>query len=327
RGGPAARGTGRRDPWPGCAQLRRGPRDGRIDLQVAEPGAVIPALAVFENVSTGAIDAGFSWMGYEIGQVPASALFGATPFGLESIEFMAWLDFHGGRDLLNEVFAPHNVYPIPCGTVSPEAAGWFRQEMANVDAFRGLKFRAAGVGGQIMSEFGMSVTLLPAGELYQALETGVLDGTEFSLPTVDEQLGFHQVASYYYLPGWHQPSTNQFLYVNLDVWNDLSAQTQAMIEMACKAGMAYSIGRAEALQGDVLNRFQEGGTNMRVYDDETLKAFYDATQTVMARLSEQDEMFARVYQSMMDFQREHAPWKAQGYLPRDWMVRNVYDAE
>jgi TRAP-type mannitol/chloroaromatic compound transport system substrate-binding protein len=54
---------------------------------VAEPGAVIPALSIFENVSEGNIDAGYSWMGYEWGTVPAAALFGATPFGLESIEF------------------------------------------------------------------------------------------------------------------------------------------------------------------------------------------------------------------------------------------------
>jgi TRAP-type mannitol/chloroaromatic compound transport system substrate-binding protein len=98
----------------------------------------------------------------------------------------------------------------------------------------------------------MSVTLLPGGELYQALETGTLDGTEFSLPTVDEQLGFYQVADYLYLPGWHQPSTNQYLYINLDVWNGLSEQTQAMINMACMAGNAYAIARAEALQGAVI---------------------------------------------------------------------------
>ncbi len=103
-----------------------------------------------------------------------------------------------------------------------------------------MKFRAAGVGGEIMTEYGMSVTMLPGGELYQALETGVLDATEFSLPTVDEQLGFFQVAKNYYLPGWHQPSTNQFLYVNLDVWNGLEDTTKSMIEMACMAGNAYA---------------------------------------------------------------------------------------
>ena len=54
-------------------QLRRA-SGGAIDLQVFEPGTLIPALSVFENVSAGNMDAGYSWMGYEWGQVPATAL-------------------------------------------------------------------------------------------------------------------------------------------------------------------------------------------------------------------------------------------------------------
>jgi len=315
------------DTMPWMADQLRAASGGRIDLQVAEPGAVVPALSIFENVSTGAIDVGYSFMGYEIGQVPASALFGATPFGLESTEYVAWMNFGGGRDLLNETFAPFDVYPIPCGTISPEAAGWFRTEMTSLEDFNGLKFRAASIGGEIMSEFGMSVTMMPGGELYQALETGVLDATEFSLPTVDEQLGFFQIAKFYYLPGWHQPSTNQFLYVNLGVWEGLEPETQGMIEMACMAANAYAVSRAEALQGAALARFAEQGVELRRYDDAMLMAFYEAAQRVFERRSAEDEQFARVYASMMAFQREHAPWKELRYLPRDWMRVNVYDQE
>lgn len=315
------------DTMPWVADQLRTATDGQIDLQVAEPGAVVPALSIFENVSTGAIDAGYAWMGYEIGQVPASALFGATPFGLESNEFMAWMQFHGGQELLDETYEPYDVKAILCGTISPEAAGWYREEITGPEDIQGKRLRFAGVGGEIMSEFGASVTMLPGGELYQALETGNLDGTEFSLPTVDEQVGFYQVANYYYLPGWHQPSTNQFLYVNLGVWNNLGEATQAMIEMACMSGNAYAIAKAEALQGAVLAEFEDRGVNLGVIDDATLMAFYEATQTVMERRSAEDEMFGRVYESMMEFQREHSRWKELGYLPRDWMRRNVYEAE
>jgi TRAP-type mannitol/chloroaromatic compound transport system substrate-binding protein len=309
------------DTMPWVADQLRAASGGNIDLQVAEPGAVIPALSVFENVSDGNIDAGYSWMGYEWGTVPAAALFGATPFGLESIEFVAWMTHHGGQELLEEVFHPYNVHPVLCGTISPEGAGWFRSEMATVEDMQGLRYRAAGVGGEIFGKFGMSVTLLPGGELYQALETGVLDGTEFSLPTVDEQLGFYQVADYFYMPGWHQPSTNQFLYVNLDVWNGLEDQTRAMIEMACMAGNSYAIGRAEALQGAVLGRYEDLGVNIRTYSDEQIAAFRAASNEVMADWSQKDEMFGKVYASMMAYQEELRPWKEQGYLPRDWQSR------
>lgn len=306
------------DTMPKVAEMLRDSSDGRVNLQVFEPGALIPALSIFENVSTGNVPAGYSWMGYEWGQVPVAALFGATPFGLESQEFAAWLYFHDGDKLLKEAFAPHNVYPISCGTISPEAAGWFREEIKSVDQFKGMKFRAAGVGGEIMAEFGKSVTMLPGGELYQALETGVLDGTEFSLPTVDEQLGFFQVAKYYALPGWHQPSTNQFLYINMAEWNKLNKQTQALIENTCMAANMYALARAEALQGAVLKRFQEQGVNLMPYNDEILSAFKEATDKVMARRSAGDPLWAKVYNSMKAFQAEHSVWKEYGYLPRDF---------
>ncbi|MGY6410470.1 MAG: TRAP transporter substrate-binding protein [Alkalilacustris sp.] len=309
------------DTMPWVADRLREVTDGAVDLRVAEPGAVIPALAVFDNVSEGNIDAGYSWMGYERGTVPAAALFGAMPFGLESAEFVAWMTHHGGQELLEETFHPFNVHPVLCGVISPETAGWFRQEMPTVESLEGLRFRAAGVGGEIFAEFGMSVSLLPGGELFQALETGVIDGTEFSLPTVDEQLGFYQVADYLYLPGWHQPTTNQFLYINLDVWEDLSPQTQAVIETTCMAGTMFALARAEALQGAAMQRFAERGTNIRTYSDEQIEAFHAATQRVFDRLRGEDEMFDRVLGSMEAFQMELRPWREMGYLPRDWMTR------
>ncbi|GGX40334.1 TRAP transporter substrate-binding protein [Saccharospirillum salsuginis] len=306
------------DTMPLVSEMVSNVSDGRVTLQAFEPGKLVPALSIFDNVSSGNIPAGYSWMGYEWGQIPASALFGATPFGLESQEFLAWMNHHGGKELLEELYEPYNVHPILCGTISPESAGWFTEEMNGVEDFKGLKFRAAGLGGEIMSEFGMSVNVLPGGELYQALETGVLDATEFSLPIIDKQLGFYQVAKHYYLPGWHQPSTNQYLYVNLDKWNDLNAQTQSLIETACMAGNAAAIAKAEALQGAALNEFEELGVNLHQYDESVLKEFEAATEKVMQKYSEQDEMFARVYSSMKEFQAEHAIWKTYGYLPRDY---------
>lgn len=295
--------------------------DGAMTLEVFEPGKLVPPLQIFDAVSAGDIEAGYAWMGYEQGQIPASALFGARPFGLEPADYVAWYYYGGGQELVREVYEPHNVYPIFCGTISPEAAGWFTFPLEDLEQVRGLKFRAAGLGGKVMEEVGASVTVLPGGELYQALERGVLDATEFSLPTVDQQLGFHQVAKFYHLPGWHQPSTSQYLYVNMDAWNSLDAQQQSILETACMAGVTHAIAKAEGLQGEVLNRFTDelGVTAVRI-PEEILRALHEATMTVLEREAENDEMFAKVLESQIAFQKEHKPWKELGYLPRDWPI-------
>lgn len=310
------------DTLPWVAQQINAASGGKVVFEVFEPGALVPALSIFESASQGQIEAGYSFMGYERGQVPASALFGAMPFGLEPGEFAAWMYFAGGKELLEETFQPYGVHPVFCGTIAPEAAGWFKFPIESVDQLAGLKMRAASLGGEILKEVGMSVTVLPGGELYQALETGVLDATEFSLPTVDEQLGFYQVAKFYHLPGWHQPSTSQYLYVNLDVWNGLNDTTKAMIDTTCTAGVTMAIAKSEALQGPVLKRFEEQGVTAKTLPDAVLQKFRDATEVVMARESEKDAQFKKVYESMKAFQASHKPWKELGYLPRDFKWAN-----
>jgi TRAP-type mannitol/chloroaromatic compound transport system substrate-binding protein len=231
---------------------------GSVNLQVFEPGKLVPALGIFDAVSSGKVEAGYSFMGYELGKVPVSASSAHCPLAWRRTQFAAWVYFGGGDALIKEAFKPHNVYPILCGSISPEAAGWFRKEIKTPADLAGLKMRAAAIGGKVYQKLGASVTMLPGGELFQALEKGVLDATEFSLPSVDEQLGFYKVAKHYYLPGWHQPSTNQFLYVNMAAWAKLKPQTQAQIETTCVAGVTMAIAKAEAAPGRSAGQVQKG---------------------------------------------------------------------
>lgn len=306
------------DTMPWVSEQLKKVSGGTVNLQVFEPGKLVPALGIFDAVSSGKVEAGYSFMGYELGKVPVSAIFGALPFGMETPQFAAWMYYGGGDALLKEAFKPHNVYPILCGSISPEAAGWFRKEINTPADLVGLKFRAAALGGKIYQKLGASVTMLPGGELFQALEKGVLDGTEFSLPTVDDQLGFAKVAKNYYLPGWHQPSTNQYLYVNMAAWNKLKPQTQAQIETTCTAGVTIAMAKAEALQGDVLVKFEKEGVKLRQFNKTMLDAFAKASKEVIAEESAKDPMFKKVHDSMSAFQNKNRDWHNLGYLPRDY---------
>ncbi|MBI1209362.1 MAG: C4-dicarboxylate ABC transporter [Azospirillum sp.] len=306
------------DTMPWVAEQMKVVSDGLINLEVFEPGKLIPGLGVFDAVSEGKVEAGYSWMGYEQGKVPASPLFGAVPFGFEPAQYIAWFYYGGGKELIKEVFEPHNVVPIFCGTISPEAAGWFRFEITSLDQIKGLKFRAAGLGGKVWQKVGASVTVLPGGELFQALEKGVLDGTEFSLPTVDEQLGFYKVAKFYYLPGWHQPSTSQYLYINKAKWDSLSPHQQSLFENVCTAGVTMAMAKSEALQGPVLKKFEDEGVKLVKLPTDILKAFETATKEVMNEEASKDALFKKVYDSQRAFAAKNQKWEEYGYLPRDW---------
>lgn len=287
-----------------------------IQFRVEEPGKIVPAFGIFDALKEGKIDAGYYWIGYDYGKVPASALFAATPFGLEPWEYITWTYEGGGAELMKEVYAPHNIVPIPCGVVSPETAGWFKKEIKTLDDVKGLKIRFAGVAGKVMQKLGASVTLLPAGELFQALERGVLDATEFSIPTSDLMLGFDKVAKYNYFPGWHQTFTSTHLMVNKKKWDELGEDTQAMITMACTAGMSRAIAKSEMAQPGAIREIQEkGGVTTQKLPDELLLELREATVEVLAEEAAADANFKKVLESQQAFMEKYLPWRDLGYLP------------
>lgn len=291
---------------------------GEIQFKVFEPGNLVPALELTDAVRTGTIDAGYTWLGYDAGKIPSSPLFAARPFGMEPWEYTAWWYNGGGKELGAEVYGKRNVVPVLCGIVGPETAGWFRKEINGLTDLNGLKIRFAGLGGQVMQKAGASVTLLPAGEIFQALEKGALDATEFSVPSADQTLGFDKVAKFNYFPGWHQTYTAFHLIVNKEKWAGLQPATRAAIDMACTAGTLLSLSKSEALQPKVLAGFPAKGVSAKVVPADLLKQFEKLSAEVMAEQAAKDEDFKKVLESQDAFSKAYQPYKVRAYLPRDF---------
>jgi TRAP-type mannitol/chloroaromatic compound transport system substrate-binding protein len=290
----------------------------RIKFEVFEPGMIVPPFSITEGVKDKKIEAGYTWLGYDSGKIPATPLISAVPFGMEPWEFAAWYFEDEGKTLSEALYEPHNVHPVLCGLISPETAGWFREPINTVEDFEGLKIRFAGLGGIVLQELGASVTLIPGGEIYQALEKGAIDATEFSLPVVDQMLGFDQVAKYNYFPGWHQTFTSFHLVVNLDTWRALPESDRALIDMACTAGVIRNLARAEALQGEVMSGFEAKGVIPKKLPLDILKKLQAGTTQVLEKEAAKDEDFARIWASQKTFLAKYKIWKDHAYLPRDF---------
>ncbi len=291
---------------------------GRIEIEVFEPGELVPALGITEAVSAAKVQAGYTWVGYDEGRIPSSVLIGAVPFGMEPWEYLAWWYHGGGRALGEKIYAPHRVKPILCGISGPESAGWFREEIRELADVRGLKIRFAGLGGKVIQRLGASVTMLPGGEIFQALDRGAIDATEYSTPAVDTKLGFDRIVSNNYFPGWHQPSTAAHLVVNQSAWERLAPADQAAIENACGASVANALARGEALQGPVLADYAARGVATRVLPIPILRELESVANEVLDEEAARDPLFAEVLAAQRAFRADYARWKTLGFLPRDF---------
>lgn len=287
---------------------------GEIELKFFEPGALVPALELFDAVSNGSVDAAWSVPGYWQGKEPSLALFSAIPFGPEAGEYAAWLFHFGGQEAMQRVYEPYNIHSMICGVIAPEASGWFREPITSVDQLQGLKMRFFGLGAKVMQKLGVDTQLLAAADIYPALERGTIDATEFSMPAIDLDLGFYQVAKNYYFPGWHQMSTVFELMIHKPTWDGLSDQHKVMLETICQANFTYGLAEGEAIQAAALKELEAKGVTLHRWDDAMLAKFEQTWNEVAEEIAASDKAFNESWQSLKAFRADYQRWRELGYI-------------
>jgi TRAP-type mannitol/chloroaromatic compound transport system substrate-binding protein len=282
---------------------------GNVELKFFEPGALVPALECFDAVSKGSIEACWTTPGYHTGKYPALAFFTTVPFGPAIGEFMAWKMFGGGNELRDEIYAKHNLISFDSFAIGPETSGWFRKEVKSLDEVKGLKMRFFGLGAQVMQKMGVSTQLLAAADIYPALERGVIEATEFSMPTIDKALGFHQIAKFNYFPGWHQQSSVSELLINRQEWEKLSEQNKTLIKIALGDSVLHTYAETEAKQFEVMAELRaKQGVQIKRWPDDILKAFEKAWLEVLKEESAKDPLFKKVADSYLGFREKYRIW-------------------
>jgi len=288
--------------------------DGDFDIKVFEPGALTGGFAYYDPVSQGAIDAAFGTPGANQGKNSAFAFLSTWPFGPAAPEFSAWMMHGGGIELAEELYARDNIKFLLCGMIPPETSGWFREEITSLEQLKGMKMRFFGMGAKVMQKFGVSTQQLAAADIYPALELGTIDATEFSMPAIDRTLGFYQIAKYNYYPGWHQQSTSNELLINMDKWNALPDNYQAMLETACTASVAQMIADGEASQFEAMIANEKDGVKNMDWPDEVLdqfKVYWD--EVLQEELAVNDDV-KNVWESFSAFHENYQVWGQRGYL-------------
>jgi TRAP-type mannitol/chloroaromatic compound transport system substrate-binding protein len=287
---------------------------GSLEIKFFEPGALVPASQYFDAVSSGNLDAAFTGLGFFTGKEVALALYSSVPFGPEMGEYLGWMRYGGGDQLMQELTRKYNIESMLCSTIAPEASGWFRKEIKTVDDLKGLKMRFFGLGANVMQKLGVQTQILQAGEIFQALQLGTIDATEFSMPVMDQTLGFHQVAKHYYFPGWHQMATFVHLLVSKKKWDALSDTHKEIVKSACADTMLQQFTEGEAVQGKAIKYFQSKGVTLHYWPPEMLGAFRKAWGEVIEEQKVKSPEFARAWASLSKFREEYKLWRQYGYL-------------
>jgi len=284
--------------------------NGRFKIRFEEPGALVPALECFDAAAKGSVESCWTTPGYHTGKLgKAVSFFTAVPFGPQVAEFQAWKKYGNGDKLRDDIYKENGVIAFDMLCHSPETSGWFRKEMPSVEAMKGMKMRFFGLGALVMQKLGVSTQLLAGADIYPALEKGVIDATEFSMPITDIKYGFHQIAKYNYFPGWHQQVSCSEILMNRKAFDALPDAYKTLIEVAATASVTMVIAETEGTNPVALNKMQkENGVNVMRWPDSELAKFEKAWLEVVAEESAKDPLFKKIADDYFAFRKEYQTW-------------------
>ncbi len=271
---------------------------GRFTIRVFPGGELVPATQVLETVQKGTVQMGHTASYYFTGLNPALAFDCTVPFGLNARQFAAWMYYGEGLELTRGLFADFNIINLQGGNTGVQMGGWFRHQVETLADFRGLKMRIPGFGGQVMAELGANVQMLAGGEIYPALERGVIDAAEWSGPYDDEKLGFYQIAKNYYYPGWWEPGPGLSFYINRDDWAKLPSDYKAALESAAAEANLGMMANYDAKNPPALARLLDSeGVTLRPFSEEVMRRAQEITFDILASEAASDAGYRAVYDS------------------------------
>src|ERR671910_1829771 len=296
--------------------------DGKFQIQPFAAGEIVGTFQAFDAVSNGTVEMIQGPGYYYYGKDPTFAVFADIPFGLNARQKNSWLYHGGGQELVNEFLGKYNVHAIPGGNTGTQMGGWFRKEIKTVADLQGLKFRIAGIAGQIVAKLGAVPQQVAGGDIYPALERGTIDAAEWVGPYDDEKLGFAKVAPYYYYPGFWEGGPAIHLFINQAKWKELPKSYQAILTTAAGYANSDMLAKYDARNPAALRRLLGAGTQLRPFSPEILEAAYKAANEVYDEVSGKNADFKKIYESVRGFRNEEYLWfQVAEYAFDNFMIR------
>jgi len=291
------------------AQLIDSMSGGRIQVRVRGAGEMVPAEAVFGTVADGTAEMGHGAAYYWRGKIEAAQFFAAVPFGLTGQEMNAWLYQGGGLELWEELYDDFGLLPNAAGNTGVQMGGWFNKSVESLSDLEGLKMRIPGLGGEVLKRLGGTPISLPGGEIYTSLQTGKIDATEWVGPYNDRAFGLHEVAKYYYYPGFHEPGSTLECTINKKAFQSLPTDLQHIVRNACRVANQDMLANLTARNNEALQALRTGNdVELRRFSDEVLAELLRVSEDVVAEVAERSDAARRVYDSYRRFRKDVMAW-------------------
>ena len=281
---------------------------GKFQIQVFAAGEIVPAFSTVDAVQNGTVECTHTASYYFVGKNKAFAFDTTLPFGLNQRQQNAWMYYGGGLQLVREFMKDYNIISFPGGNTGVQMGGWWRKEVKTVKDLKGIKFRIAGLGGDVLAKLGVIPQQIPGGDIYPALEKGTIDGAEWVGPYDDEKLGFFKVIKNFYYPGWWESNSQYSFFVNTKEWEKLPKEYQAAFEAAAYEANLDMMASYDFKNPIALRSLVSKGVQLRSFSPEIMKASQAAAFGLFEEEAEKNPAFKKMYLPWLKFREDINLW-------------------
>ncbi len=287
---------------------------GRARIEVLSAGAVVKPQELLDAVDKGMLDGCHAMPAYWARKDTALELFGAGPaLGLDSDLLLSWMEYGGGRQLYEEVYARilhRNVTGFLCGPMPAQPLGWFRKPVASAGQMKGMRYGASGAAALLARELGASVEEVSGGEIAQAARGGRLDGAAPGNPLRDRQLDLPAAFPVCMLHSLHQPAPVFEVLFNKKRYEALSPELKAIARyagQAASADIAWKSADLHSAEHAALRASKR--TRLAKTPDDVLRAQLKAWSALAARRSRDNPYYDRILKSQQAWARRVVAWR------------------
>lgn len=277
---------------------------GRLEIQSFAAGSVVGAFETLDAVGQNVLQGQSTYPGYWAGKEPALAVIGDFAFGYRSPEQQnRWLYEKGGMEMLRQAYQRFNVYTVGATWWGVESIT-SRRAIRKPDDFKGIKHRGAqGIASETIAKMGASIVVIPGGEAYSALEKGVVDSVDWSTLSVNQKVGFFEVAKFATFPGFHSMPIQDFT-VNAAAWKALPDDVKQIVEKTWREFSLTQVARIAENDKRVAAEVKTKGVELVAWSDADLGKARELAQVVVSEWAAKGPLAKQAAESQRAFLRE-----------------------
>ena len=249
---------------------------GEIQVELFYSSSVVKTVETFDAAATGILDCDFTGGAYQTGKNPAFQFVGDIMGGYDTpYQQLSWLYYGGGMEVAEKLYNKFDM----------ELIGWWvygQESLSSAKPIRGTedlkdwKFRSPpGLETKIFERLGAKPIVMDFTEIFTALESGIIDGTDASSLSNNIGLGMYDIVKHATYPGFHSMPSDH-LACNKSVWDAMPEKHQRIMKVAMESLALRTALANEVRNNEAAAKLKEQGVALYDWSPEEREKFREA---------------------------------------------------